>query len=112
MTERRHLHTGQIRDILERAIKKVHGLSSGLTRDLEDVLAEVAPDCPGCREIHESYPIIRHEHSPCCRLRGKCATCETGEVPKLSPVGTICATCYGDDPWGDWPEAVKKSDTP
>jgi len=110
MTERRHLHTGQIREILQQVIR-VLALEryTTLASEVGDVLAAVAPDCPGCHAIHESYPQMLHYHSPCCRLRGKCATCDTGEVPKLSPVGTICATCYGDDPWGDWPQNASRT---
>lgn len=99
MTERRHLHVGQIREILERAIRNL-GMDGHVTMagELSDVLAEVCPDCPGCREIHESYPILRHDHSPQCRLRGKCAMCGTGEVPMYAFHGTICGECYhGDD---------------
>mgnify|MGYP001581131056 CR=1 FL=1 len=110
MTEkqRRHLHIGQIRAILERAIATLadDSLHAELADDVHDVLANVCPDCPGCKAIHESYPTMHHFHHPGCPDKDKCAMCgdrmetEPSEEEKYfriywgCQVGGICGKCY------------------
>lgn len=111
MTSRRHLHVGQIREILERVLGvivcdpgpvKGRDYYGELAKDLEDVLANVAPDCLGCRKFHESYPTMRHFHHPGCPDKRNCAMC--GNTMTWEPsvnygheVGLICETCYGEE---------------
>ena len=62
----------------------------------------LVPECAGCSAIHDTLPITRHFHSPCCPERTKCAKCGC-DISGLScehfttEVGAICATCYGTE---------------
>jgi hypothetical protein len=56
-------------------------------------------DCPECKKVHETLPIVRSYHSPCCTRFGKCAECgtEIASGGRAFEVGELCTKCYFGD---------------
>lgn len=90
------------RNLLERVMRHLIRIGQDAeANDLAKVIAVVSPDCPGCRAVHETFPRIRHFHSPICKDQGVCARPECQktliDVGTAHDVGLICGKCYGGD---------------
>jgi len=109
----RKMTTVQCRAVFEQAARNlaIDG-NTTLAREVYDAIAEIFPHCPGCEEIHGSYPTMRCFHHPNCPDRRKCAACGkdiaigmeaeilTEEEQRLRlhygwQVGGICGECAG-----------------